>query len=372
MRLNPSYLIAGAIALALGGWLASGQLGANMAPDDPLPAIEAEREPPLMSVRVRDSLAAPVEREIVLNGTTAPARTVEVRAETKGRVVGLGARRGELVDAGEVLVRLDVREREARIAQAEALVRQRELEFEAATRLGEKGFQAETKVAEAGAALEAARAALEQVRIDLEHTVIRAPFAGVLERRPVEIGDYVDIADPVALVIEQDPFLVIGDVAEREVAHIRTGMTGHASLVTGEDVTGTIRYVGSQADPATRTFPVELEVSNPDQRFTAGVSAELRISYQEMPAHQVASSLLALDDDGRLGVKAVDGDDQVVFLPADIVRADGDWVWLAGLPERLRLITVGQGFVRAGEQVKPVPEDGNARRGAPLVAERRA
>jgi len=369
MRIKSSYLIAAVMAAGLAGWLLSGQLGTGDAPAREAPEAAQKPEARLVSVRVRESAAEPVVRELVVNARTEPARAVELRAETSGRVVALGPQRGEAVEAGEVLVGIDRRERDAMLSMAEAALRQRQLEYEAATKLGQKGFQAETEVAEASARLEAAEAELEQIRVDLDHTEIRAPFDGVLELRPVEIGDYVDVSDPVATVIEQDPFLIVGDVSENDIGRLELGMTGEAHLVTGLTVEGRLRYIASQADPATRTFRIELEVPNPGGRFMAGVSAELEIAYGRSPAHRLPASLLSLNDEGVLGVKSVSSEGVVAFHRADILRADGDAVWLAGLPDRVRLITVGQGFVRAGDQVRPVL-DGTI--SVPLVAEQRA
>lgn len=366
LRLKPAHALAAGLVLALAGWLLSGQLGAGNPPPGSATGGGSEpaaREPP--SVRIRSIAAEPVTREIVINGKTAPARTVTLRAETSGRVIGLGPERGVPVRTGEFLVRLDPRERQAMVDQARASLAMREIEHDAARKLGRKGFQADTKVAEAKANLEAARAALEHSRIELAHTEIQAPFDGVLEERPVEIGDFVDIGDPVATVIEQDPFLITGEVAETEIAKLRPGMAGSARVVTGETVEGRLRYVGSRADPGTRTLRVELEVPNPGGRFVAGVSAELRIVYARVAAHRISPGLLTLDDDGEIGIKAVDAEDVVVFHPATVVRAGRDVVWLADLPERLRLITVGQGFVRAGDRVRPVPEAAVDGRDAP-------
>ena len=370
MRLRTSYLLAGAIALALAGWLASGQIGGTRsAPETPAAAAGAAER--VSSVRVRELVAEPIQREIVINGKTAPAREVTLRAEASGRVEQIGVERGALVAAGDVLIRLDPRERRAMVEEAEATLAMREIEHAAAQRLGEKGFQAETKVAEANANLEAAQAALARARVELGHTEIVAPFAGVLDRRPVEIGDFVDVGDPVATVIEQDPFLVTGEIAESEVGHLAVGMPGRARLVNGDVVEGRVRYIGAQSDPATRTFPVELEVANPNGRFAAGVSAELRLDLGRALAHRVPASLLALNDAGELGVKAVGADERVVFYPAEVVRAEADALWLAGLPEQVRLITVGQGFVRAGDRVRAVPE-GAAVPAGPLIAQERA
>ncbi|MGH6900577.1 MAG: efflux RND transporter permease subunit, partial [Geminicoccaceae bacterium] len=102
--------------------------------------------------------------------------------------------------------------------------------------------------------LEAAQAALAQARVELAHTGIVAPFAGVLDERPVEIGDFVDVGDPVATVIEQDPILVTGEVAETEIGRLSVGMPGRARLVIGEVVEGQVRYIAAQSNPAARTF----------------------------------------------------------------------------------------------------------------------
>jgi multidrug efflux system membrane fusion protein len=195
MRLKPSFAVAAAIVLLLAGWMLSGQLDA----DDARRATEAPpgapSVSPLTAVRVREVRAVAVASEIVINGKTAPARIVELRAESTGRVVELGARRGSRVRTGELLVLLDPRERRAMVEEARATLEMRRIEAEAAEKLGAKGFQAETKVAAAKANFEAAQAALQRAELELDHTEIQAPFAGLLEERSVEIGDFVDIGD---------------------------------------------------------------------------------------------------------------------------------------------------------------------------------
>lgn len=367
MAMKKSYVIAGFLAVGLAGWLLSGQVGGNETAGNQ--AVEAETsatagEAPLMSVRVQDLVAETIEREIVINGRTAAARSVELRAETNGRVIEIDALEGAFVDAGDVLVRLDPQDRALMKLGAEAVLRQRRIELDASKKLGEKGFQAETNVALAEANYAAAEAALKQAELALEHTVIEAPFAGVLDRRHVEIGDYLDIGDPVAMVMDQDPYLVVGDVGETEVGKLEAGMAGSVRLASGETAEGKLRYVASRADEATRTFEIELEVPNPDGRLASGISAEIRLAVERIPAHATSPSVLTLGDDGTLGVKTVNDQDDVVFMPVDIVKADDDQVWLTGLPEKVRLITVGQGFVRDGTKVVPVPVDEGGEVGA--------
>jgi multidrug efflux system membrane fusion protein len=310
-----------------------------------------------MRVRVRETVAAPVTREIVLNGRTASARRVELRAEVTGRVVELPAERGATVAAGELVARVDRRDREAWLRQAQAALTQAETEFEAGRKLRQKDFYSETELVAKAAALEQAKATVERASLDLAHTDIVAPFAGVLDRRPVEVGHLVEIGDVVATLLEQDPLLVVGDVAEVDARGLRVGMAGEAQLVNGERVTGRVRYVAHEAETATRTFRLELEVANPGNLLPAGTSAVIRLPLEPVPAHEVSSAALVLNDAGALGVQTVDDQDVVRFHAASIARAGPDSVWLTGLPERLRLITVGQGFVRPGQKVVPVPAE---------------
>ncbi len=164
---------------------------------------------------------------------------------------------------------------------------------------------------------------------------------------------------------------MIGDVTETEVAKLEVGMQGSVRLATGDQAEGKLRYVASLADEQTRTFEIELEVPNPAGRLAAGVSAEIRLSIERVSAHQVSPSILALADDGTLGVKTVDDQDRVVFVPVDIAKADQNDVWLTGLPKEVRLIVVGQGFVSDGAKVRPVlvDDDENAGENGQVVSE---
>lgn len=355
-----SWLLAAGLALALVLWLASGQpVVQRWFADAPPPSAAADagaapaEERALPRVRVAASEARPIAREIVVYGRTEPERDVVVRAETYGRVEEVRVEKGEAVAAGDVILRLDARERAAMVEQAEALVDQRELEFRAATQLGARGFQAETNVAGAAAALSAARAELHARRVELANTTVTAAFDGLLVDRMVEIGDYVDVGDELAHLIQEDPFLATGEIVETDRRRVRLGMPVAVELADGQRHEGRLSFIDAVADEATRTFRIEATIPNPDGAVPAGMSATLRLHFAETLAHRVSASLLSLSEDHRLGVKVVDAEDVVRFVPVEIVRADAEAVWLAGLPERCRLIVVGQGFVHAGERVAP-------------------
>lgn len=355
-----SVLIAAALAAALALWMASGRLVTGHAEAPPAAAVAAREVRPVLAVAVREVTAEPVVRLLTAQGELLPNRRVTLRAETEGRVVELLAERGAQVEAGAPLLRLSMDDREARLAQAQARIERYSAEYEAARRLQKQGLQAETQVKAAFAALQEARAELRLVELEIEHTTIVAPFDGILEERSVELGEYVAEGAQVATLVDVTPLKVVIDVPQQQIAQIRPGQTAQVELFTGERREARVAYIAPVADPGTRTFATELEVANADGALPAGMSAEVELPLETEQGHFLSPAALALDADGRLGVKAVDADDIVRFHAARVVRAERDGVWLAGLPERLAVITVGQGFVRPGDRVRPVAEGSEA------------
>ncbi len=110
------------------------------------------------------------------------------------------------------------------------------------------------------------------------------------------------------------------------------------------------------ADSGTRSYRIEVEIPNSDYRLISGMSAVLAIPTGEAAGHYLSPSLLTLHDDGRLGVMAVDAEDRAQFLPVEIIRSEVDGIWVSGLPDQVRLVTFGQGFIASGERVVPVTE----------------
>jgi multidrug efflux system membrane fusion protein len=346
-------LIAFGLAVLVALWLLSGVF------DDKVPAsgaaTEAGAKPGTMSVQFQPQVAQPVTRKLSIYGRTAPVRQVELKAETSGRVSELGVRRGALARSGELLLKLDLRDRQARLEQARAAVNQQEAAFQGQLELKPRGYVSETQLAETLAKLESARAELTRAELDLEYMNVRAPFDGMLQERSVEIGDYLRAGDPVATFVDNTRLIVTGSIAEQDAGFVRVGTLATAHLVTGEVVSGSIRYIAPVADEATRTFTVELELPNPAGKLPAGVTTEMRIPAGVVLAYQVSPSLLTLDAEGELGIKTVDADGKVFFHRVSIAESGNNGIWVTGLPEQANIIVVGQGYVSAGQAVKAIP-----------------
>jgi multidrug efflux system membrane fusion protein len=346
-----SILFSGAVVVGLVLWVVSGRFGES---DVEETTVDGDAAP--MRVTVQRSQATSMTRTIVASARTEPDRWIELKAETEGQVVAIGVERGASVAAGQTIVRLDMRDREAQLTEAEALIRQRELEYQAAEKLVEDRFISEAELAGRNAVLVAARAARERIELDIERTRIAAPFAAVVYDRSVEIGDYVAVGDPIAELVDVDPIIVVGDINERDIGALAVGSTGRARVLNGPEVEGRIRYLAPVANEATRSFRVELEIPNPDATLRIGTSAELLLGAEAITAHELSSGLLTLADDGTVGVKIVDGADRVRFMAVEIAEATGGRALVTGLPVEARIITVGQGFVVDGQLVTPVEE----------------
>ena len=360
-----SYALAGLLAVGAVGWIMSGQMESDAPPDEAVTATatsetvgneSAGEEPTLPSVRVRESHGEQHRAVLLYTGKTEAERRATIRAETDGRVVEVGAEESAPVLDGAAIVKLATNDRVSILRKAESLVRQRSLEYDAAKKLAGKGFQSETARAEAEANLSSARATLEEIRLDIDRTEIKAPFDGILERRSVEVGDFVQAGSEIAVVADLDPMIVTVQVTEREIGKVELGVVAKIELVDGQQADGIVSRIATTADSLTRTFEVELEVANDNTSLLDGMTARVMLPSHQVLAHFITPSVLSLDDSGQVGVKSLDQDDRVVFHPITIVEDTSEGMWVGGLPESLRMITVGQAFVAPGARVTAVPE----------------
>lgn len=310
-----------------------------------------------VEVIARTVRAQPRPAILSLRGRTEAFREVMVRAETAGRVAETLVAEGARVEAGDVLCRLDVDARTAALAQAEANLRAAQLDYDSAVELAGRGHRSTNQVAATEAARDAARAQHEAARIELSNINIVAPFPGVFDQRVAEIGDFLGPGDPCGLVAQLDPIKIIAEVAERDVAALAAGMPGEARLVSGETIRGEVFFVEQRADPATRTFRVEMIAENPEGGIRAGVTSDLAIPLDSEPAHRIPTSILSLNAAGELGVRIVEDGERVRFVPVRLLSDDGEQVWVAGLPNPARVIILGQDFVADGAEVEVREEE---------------
>ncbi|WP_321391605.1 efflux RND transporter periplasmic adaptor subunit [Emcibacter sp.] len=356
--MKKSYITAAAILLFVILWIASGHIfsGPEISQDQNAgAAVSGTSADKAISVSVSRLSSRPYRREISVRGYTSALRQVEISSQTKGRVVDLPVEVGSRVKAGEIICRLSVDDREANYQEALALKTQRELEYKAALELSAKGYRSETKALEAKALLDAAFAQVTKMKVELDHTLLRAPFDGIINERYVENGTYLKEGESCALLMEEDPFLIVGDVAEKDVTQLRIGQEGSARLADGRSIKGVIRYISSIANAETRTFRVELKVQNTDGSLRDGLTAELLLPADEIQAFYLSPAYFVLNRDGVVGVRIIDDRSIVHFIPLTIQGSDSQGVWVTGPEENSQLIVTGQDFVKEGQKAIAVP-----------------
>lgn len=303
------------------------------------------------SVRTQTFIVQPLALEAPLRGRTKAKASVSVVPETQGIVQTVHVEKGQRVAAGDLMCTLDQGTRAAAVAQAEAVLAQAQQDYETNAALREKGLAPANSANAIQVALKAAEAALENAKAELDRTEVRTEVAGIVQDPLASPGSMLGPGAPCATVVELDPMLFVGAIPEARIGLAKTGLPATITTVTGKTVEGKVSYIASTADPATRSFAVEIEIPNADLSLRDGLTAEALVNLGTAPAHLLPQSVLTLDDEGVLGVRAVEND-VVAFFEVTIVRDAREGVWVTGLPPRIDIITVGQEYVQAGQKVR--------------------
>ena len=208
---------------------------------------------------------------------------------------------------------------------------------------------AEMMAMEMGKPITQGLAEVEQAAECCEHYAEHAQ--GYLESDTAELGSFLAAGGICATVIQLDPMKLVGYVPETEVGRLAMGASARARLADGGEAEGEVTFISRSGDPVTRTFAVEVEVDNADLAIRDGQTAEIYVSAPGTLAHRLPQSALTLNNDGKLGVRVVDWEGIVQFMPVKILRDDIAGIWVTGLTEEADVIVVGQDFVTAGLKV---------------------
>lgn len=344
---NPITIIIGIIAIVF-------LVRSNLFHTPPKPT-----PPSLPKVSVSNLTAQPVVTSIQLNGHTAEARHVTLKAKTAGRILSLSATKGQKVASGQDIILIDAEDRPARLEEARSKLNQRSLEYKAGTKLEAKAFKAQNALAASKADYDNAKSLLATIEQEIADTHIKAPFKSILEETFVEAGDVVSVGDKVATVIELDPLKIICDISEKDIPRVQVGGKAQVLLASLENrkLTAEVIFISKAADPKTRTYRVELTTANPEMAIPAGLTARIIFPTTSTHGYLISPATMSLRDDGTIGVKVVENE-KVVFHPVGVVETKPEGLLVSGLPEKISLITTGGDFVIEGQQVTSVETPG--------------
>ena len=309
-----------------------------------------EREELAMLVDVLELQPMSADFEIRSQGTVLPRTQTILSAEVSGIITEISPSfiAGGLFEAGETLLRIDPTNYKVAVDQAEALVAQRQIEYDGASKLRAQGYRAEAELAAAKAALAQARAELVRSKRNLERTYIRLPYDGMVRAKEADLGQYVGPSTRLGVVFATEYAEVRLPLTDLDLAFVelpKQPVAGGAKVAgpavklaavqKGKVSTWDARIVRSEGvvDESSRVTYVVARVDDPyalaadHAPLPVGTFVEARIqgaSLEEIirvprTALRGSDQLVFVDDDERLRIRSV-----------DIIRADADYVYLTG------------------------------------------
>jgi len=310
---RPAFLIR-ALPLALLGLLLAGCKGQTA-------DAAAVHEDPPVEVRTEAAKTIEVPTTLRLTGTLRGDRETDLAANASGRVVATSVERGEQIKPGQVLAKLDTRaaalsaaDARAQVDSVRAQADQARTECDRYEQLKAKGavsdLEYQQKIAQCrtlplNVQAASARAALAAQNVG--DGLIRAPFAGVVTERYVEVGQYVRQDSRIVTVVSADPLRLQIAVPEAQVAAVKQGadVTFTVAAYSGRTFTGKVRFVSGALRATTRDLVVEAIVPNPERLLLPGMFAdvELTVGSQRLPSVP-ERALSELDEQSRVFVVA--------------------------------------------------------------------
>ena len=407
--MKKSIFIASFILLVVVGWIGSGQFTNVNAQDDSSATTDSDTES-VEKVVIEDSgnkvelkefNFSQIDQSIELQGQTTHNKKIDVKSETTGNITNIAFKRGDKVSKGEELIKISIENRKEllnsarkdlerlnkelelneknkinRLSQNKELIKLYEIEFASAKQLIDKGLSSKSKLSLASFNLANARSdqedilinfesqqssieaqianvksQLKNIELDINNTVINSPFSGIISDKMIEETEYITPGNIMFTIIDLNPIKIQGYLSEFDVNKVSLGTKAIIENTNGVKKNGTISFISPSAETSTRTFEITIEADNADLSFKSGITTKITIAGSELKAHKIPPSILTLQDDGTVGVKAVNDENIVIFYPTTSVKDTIDGIWVSGLPDKVNLIVTGQEYVAIGESV---------------------
>jgi multidrug efflux system membrane fusion protein len=407
--MKKSIFIASFILLVVVGWIGSGQFTDVNAQDDTSLSTESSNETIEKvvvedngnKVEVKEFNFSQIDQSIELQGQTTHNKKIDVKSETTGNIIDIAFKRGDKVSKGDELIKISIENRKEllnsakkdldrlnkelelneknkinRLSQNKELIKLYEIEFASAKQLIDKGLSSKSKLSLAsfnlanarsdqedilitfesqqssiGAQIANVRSQLKNIELDIDKTVINSPFSGIISDKMIEESEYITPGNIMFTIIDLNPIKIQGYLSEFDVNKVSLGTKAIIENTNGLKKNGTISFISPSAETSTRTFEITIEADNADLSFKSGITTKITIAGSELKAHKIPPSILTLQDDGTVGVKAVNDENIVIFYPTTSVKDTIDGIWVSGLPDKVNLIVTGQEYVAVGESV---------------------
>ena len=266
-------------------------------------------EKKLFNVQVVESLATIINDSIDFSSTTEASRRIEIKSEVMTTVDQVMIKAGTLVKKGQHIIKLD--------------------DFDTNKELFDIDLLSQN---------------------EFNKVALFAPFSGILLDGHKIGGELVMPGEKVYELIDLSSLKIFGYINENEILSISLNNEVNISIL-GEEIEGKIDYISPISDPNTKTFEIVVKVDNKNYRYKDGLSSMISIKKGEVLAHKISPSILALGNDGALGVKVINDESKVMFKEIQVIEDTSEYMLVTGLNEKEQLIIVGQQYVSTGEEV---------------------
>ncbi len=213
-------------------------------------------------------------------GSIEPVQGVRLDAEVAGVVRTIDFKNGQDVEAGDVLVQLDVQVEQAQLRAHEATARLADVEFKRATTLRESGNVPQSQLDRAIANVEKANADVENVKAIIDRKTLRAPFSGRVGIRQINLGQYIAQGAPIVALQSHRQVFVNFTLPQQAIARIASGLkvSLHSDVYPDQTFVGRLTAISPQIDPITRTVKVQGTLENPDGQLRAGLFVKVTLT----------------------------------------------------------------------------------------------
>ncbi|QAR32013.1 efflux RND transporter periplasmic adaptor subunit [Geovibrio thiophilus] len=291
-----------------------------------------------------------------LPGTVEAWESATVSVDLAGTVIKTYAEEGEKLTKGSSVISLDTSTYKAAADNSRATLALAEKEYARAKLLYESDAVSKQTYDQALAALEQADADLRYSEAQLGKAVLKSPITGWLDRRYIDTGEYVAPGDPVAVIVNTDRMRLIVDVPEKDVRFLKEGTEVELFEAQvnkdGAEYKGKVLHVAKQAEAATKTYRVKLEITGGKEKLRPGMIIRARFLRREF-ADVFVIPVFSVVDKQEGKVVFVEKDGRAVQIPVAVSAVVGENAVIEnGLNAGDRLIIKGQQFVADGSKVQ--------------------
>jgi len=292
-------------------------------------------------------------------GTATSDKDAILSSEVQGRLIRYTVSKGERVEEGQVIAKIDDATLKQEVRRMEAMVRQSKLQYDRQKDLFDKGVGSQSDLDNAELVYEQQSAALSSLRVSLDNTELKAPFGGTLEQTFADPGELLSPGTPVARVVSTTELYVTVGIPSRYVGILAEGDPVRLQFNQREDlqVEGVIQFVGSTIDPQSRSFEVEVGFPNPNEIIKIDMVADVEVVLDDMPNSIVVGEEFVFSKQGRMVAYIVAEDAQGNPISREVEIEHGpvyksETVILSGLNPGDQFITNGSSYLQDGTRLQ--------------------